>query len=297
MAKDRKKIFSYQVSGARTTSSIKSLNFFDGSYIEPKKPPIDIFQEKKISNLKLLGAFLISPETEQYHQLATIGGHEWQQLANLIVLGLVSSVESYFRAIVRKLLIIDDHSKRHSYTSNLTYGAALHHKKELLPEALLESSSFTSSNNIVRTLQTYLDINLGGFSKIPSLHSAFTDYEIVCHLRHCIIHRAGLLGSNNALALGLDEYCTYLEKPISINLPTVQEIALVCDILVKEINDKIFHEVLSRTVKELNWSGDLRQDKNIFKPYFDLFSPSIDNSPKNLNKCYSEFIQAHNIKA
>lgn len=296
MAKKPNKVFNFNISGVRTTSSIKSLTFFDENYSEPLKSPIDMFNEKKISNLKLLGASLFSPETSQFTPLATSQSPEWKQLANLVILGLVSSVESYFRSIIRKLLIVNDHSKKHSYSSILTYGAALHHQKEFLPEALLESASFTSSANIVKTLNNYLDINLGGYTKIPSLNSAFADFDLVCHLRHCVVHRSGLLGSNNALALGLDEFSAYLEKPISINLLTVQEIAVVCDTLIREINDKIFHEVISRTVKELDWSGDLRSDKRLFKPYFLLFSTTDNNNDKKLKECYYEFILSHDIK-
>jgi len=296
MNKKAKKAFNYSISGARTTSSIKSLTFFDESYNEPTKPPIDIFNDKIKNNIKLLGASLFSTQNSKFIPLATSVNEEWKQLSSLVILGLVSSVETYFRSVIRKLLIIDEHSKKHSYAATVTYGAALHHQKELLPEALLENASFTSSNNIVKSLNTFLDVNLGGYAKIPALNSAFIDYDTVCHLRHCVVHRSGHLGSNNALSLGLDEYCRFLEKPISIDLLGIQEIAVVCDTLVKEINDKLFHEIISRTVNEINWSGDLRSDKAQFKPYFELFSPSASSSVDNLRSCYHEFVLAHDIK-
>ncbi|MBK0127463.1 hypothetical protein IAE30_27360 [Pantoea sp. S61] len=296
MNKKAKKTFNYQVSGTRTTSSIKSLVFFDESYLEPVKPPIDIFNGKRGSNIRLLGACLYSSASSTFQPLANSSSDEWNQLSHLVILGLVSSVETYFRSLIRKLLIIDEHSKKHSYVANVTYGAALHHQKDLLPEALLENASFTSSANIVKTLNSFLDLNLGGYAKIPSLNSAFNDYDTVCHLRHCVVHRSGHLGSNNALSLGLDEYCKFLEKPISIDLSGIQEIAVVCDTLIKEINDKIFHDILSRTVNHLNWSGDLRSDKSLFKPYFDLFSPTDSNDVATLKRCYHEFILAHDIK-
>ncbi|QQO72611.1 hypothetical protein [Morganella morganii] len=296
MAKQMKRNFNFNISGVRATSSIKSLTFFDDSYSEPEKSPIDIFHDKKTSNIKLLGAGLFSTEKQQFFSLATSLNSEWYQLANLVILGLVSSVETYFRSIIRKLLIIDEHSKRHSYSSTVTYGAALHHQKTLLPEALLENASFTSSSNIVKSLNAFLDINLGGYSKIPSLNSAFFDYDTVCNLRHCVVHRSGHLGSNNALSLGLDEYCKFLEKPISVDFHGIQEIAVVCDTLVKEINDKLFLDTMSRTVKKFDWSGDLRKDKNLFKPYFDLFSPALTNTPSALRLCYYEFISCHDIK-
>ncbi|HGW4087286.1 TPA: hypothetical protein ACNIDP_005184 [Klebsiella michiganensis] len=295
MAKNTK-TFNYNVSGARSASSIKSMTFFDGNYSEPEQSPIDLFQQKKTSNMKLLGANLLNAESGDYIPLATTLSQEWRQLANLVVLGLVSSVESYFRCLIRRLLNIDEHSRKHSYSSMLTYGAALHHQKILLPEALLENASFTSSANIVKSLNSFIDINLGGYAKIPTLLSVFTDYDIICHLRHCVVHRAGLLGSNNALALGFDEYSELLEKPLAINFSTVQEIAVVCDNLVKEVNDKLFADILARTVKEFGWKGDLRSDKIFFKKYFDLFSNGSVNNAEKMKECYRLFISAHDIK-
>lgn len=289
-------VFSYNVSGARSASSIKSMSFFDGTYNEPEQSPIDLFQKKKTSNMKLLGANLLNTDSGDYLPLATTSSPEWRQLANLVVLGLVSSVESYFRCLIRRLLNTDEHSRKHSYSSMLTYGAALHHQKILLPEALLENASFTSSSNIIKSLNTFVDINLGGYAKIPTLLTVFTDYDIICHLRHCVVHRSGLLGSNNALALGFDEYSELLEKPLAINFSTVQEIAVVCDNLVKEVNDKLFAEILSRTVKEFSWKGDLRSDKVYFKKYFDLFSSTSFNDKDKLKECYHLFINSHDIK-
>lgn len=295
MAK-KNKIFNFNVSGARAASSIKSMDFFDGNYTEPEESPIDLFQKKKTSNMRLLGAHLLNTDSGVFTPLAMDLSQEWKQLASLVTLGLVSSVESYFRCLIRRLLNIDEHSRKQSYSSTLTYGAALHHAKVLLPEALLENASFTSSSNILKSINTFLDINLGGYSKFPSLSSAFTDYDLICHLRHCVVHRSGLLGSNNALALGLDEYSELLEKPLSINFVTIQEIAVVCDNLVKEINDKLFQDILSRTVKEYDWKGDLRSDKLFFKKYFDLFSSSEINSLENMKICYHQFIESHDIK-
>ena len=46
MAKN-KASFNPQISGARKSSSIKSISFFDSDYVEEKKSPIDIFNTKK----------------------------------------------------------------------------------------------------------------------------------------------------------------------------------------------------------------------------------------------------------
>lgn len=62
MAK-KNKIFNFNVSGARAASSIKSMDFFDGNCTEPKESPIDLFQKKKTSNMRLLGSHLLNTDS------------------------------------------------------------------------------------------------------------------------------------------------------------------------------------------------------------------------------------------
>ncbi|SKA71521.1 hypothetical protein [Enterovibrio nigricans] len=289
-----KKEFKFALSGTRSTTTIRSQSLFDLSYQEPDKSPIDIYESNILSYKKLLGCFVLEPSTGNYISLASQSNEEWSKLSNLLILGFISSVESYVRCLLRRLLLIDDESKSKSYSKSVTYGAAVHHNKLLLPEALMEDCSFHSAYNIRETVKNVTGVNIANLKKNPTLATAFSDFDFIGELRHCVVHRSGLFGSNNALSLGLDKYHEYLEKPIKLDLIVVQEAAMACDTLVKELNDTLFSEFLNRTINIYDWKGDLRSDAKYFDKYFNIFAPS-GNKELRL-KCYREFRDVHNLR-
>ena len=289
-----KKEFKFKLSGTRSTTTIRSQSLFDLSYQEPTKSPIDIYESNMLSYKKLLGCFVFEPSTSNYISLASESNEEWSKLSNLLILGFISSVESYLRCLLRRLLLIDDKSRSKSYSKSVTYGAAIHHDKLLLPEALMEDCSFHSAYNIKETVKSVTGVSLSNLKKTPALNTAFSDFDFIGQLRHCVVHRSGLFGSNNALSLGLDEYHEYLEKPIKLELTVVQEAAKACDTLVKELNDTLFSEFLNRTINIYDWKGDLRSDAKYFDKYFNVFSPA-SNKDKKL-ECYHEFRDVHNLR-
>ncbi|MCE9951768.1 hypothetical protein LZ618_06590 [Aeromonas allosaccharophila] len=291
MAKNK---FKYPISGSRSTTTLRSHELFDTSYEEPQRSPIDIYQSSILSYKKLMGCFTLDNTSGIYISLAESRNSEWDRLANLLILGFISSVESYVRCLIRKLLLLDSASRKKSYNRELTYGAAMHHNKELMPEALMEGCSFHSAYNIKETIKNMTGVSLLNLNQDPELDTAFKDFDFIAELRHCVVHRSGLFGSNNALSLGLEEYKDFLEKPIKLDVLVIQQAANACDTLVKEINDKMFSEILSRTISEYSWSGDLRSDRKYFDKYFFLFSPASENDSRT--DCYNKFRDACNLK-
>ena len=127
-----------------------------------------------------------------------------------------------------------------------------------------------------------LPINL---QQNPALNSVLDEFEKACHLRHCIAHRSGLLGSKNAIELGLDKFSIYLEKPISPTLDSVNNLFNICQNLVLEFNDQIFDCIITRSISKGFWTGDLRRDKKMYSILFSIFSPTPQNKDE-LKKSY-----------
>jgi len=267
--------YKYRINDFSKSSKLETQSLFDKDFVESPLSPIDTFFEKTTGLNKLIG----KPEDLS------------NQFASLILLGYVSAVESYFREIIRKLILVDNASRKKCEKHSLTYGAALTHELEMLPEALLEACSFTGSNNIKESLKNFLGITKGDYSS--DVNEALDQFSKVCQLRHCSVHRFGRLGSNNAIALGLEEHKEYLEKPLKIDFNTLQEIFLICNNTVKEINNFLFEKILTRSVSEgaYDWKWDLRKDKAEFKKCYDLFVSAI-NPPEpapTLHDAYEEF--------
>ena len=272
----KKKInYKYRINDYSKSSKLETQGLFDTDFKESNISPIDTFFEK----------------TTELNMLIDDPDDFPGQLAGLILLGYVSAVESYFREIIRKLILIDTASKRKCEKHSLTYGAAIIYDSEMLPEAMLENRSFASSKKIEESLKDFLGIPKGDYSS--DLNEALDQFSKVCQLRHCSVHRFGRLGSNNAIALGLEDHKEYLEKPLKIDFNTLQEIFLVCNNTVKEINNFLFEKILVRNVSEglYSWEWDLRKDKNEFIKYYNLFV-SEKNPPEqipSLKKAYEEF--------
>ena len=121
-----------------------------------------------------------------------------RQLNNLILLGYISAVESYFRCLTRQLVWADELTAEKVKDLKITYGAARHAEPELLPEAFLEDMTFITADSIKALLSGVIGIPSQGIDDV------IIEYDRICQLRHCIVHRFGRLGSKNASKLGLE---------------------------------------------------------------------------------------------
>ncbi|WP_426181845.1 hypothetical protein [Rhizorhabdus sp. FW153] len=177
----------------------------------------------------------------------------------------------------------------------LPYGAAYHHAKDRLPEALLEGYSFSSAKNIADALDEVLGIQLKG----SEVQAVMGDFSRICELRHCCVHRGGRLGSRNAIKLGLDAHGQLLERPFRPSVDDLQDIADTLRTFVKTFNNFLFATVLERTVRHggatvpevpWTWRWDWAQDKRHFAPYYRIFASQADVPPSpSLRRAYTSF--------
>jgi len=235
-------------------------DIIDRGFKEATVSPIDSF----ISNaLEINKLFTVNPS---------------QVLGNLIILGYVSAIESYFRAIFRKLILIDKITRINCEKKQVTYGAALNASISVLPEALLENASFASKNNILLMLKEFLDLGVSDDNMPADLKESLARFSEICELRHCIVHRFGKLGSNNAIKLGLAEHKFHIEKPIKCDFNTLQQIISICQNIVRIANSFIFEKIMNRLIimksaklSDTVWTWDYSKDKALFNKYFNAF--------------------------
>ncbi|MBP5954154.1 hypothetical protein ICA16_00605 [Pseudomonas anatoliensis] len=266
----KKPKFKSQISGSRTSSTFDSSVYFK-DVEEQRRSPLQRF----IYHRELLTTILGAEEDNG----------AWNMKSNLSIIGIVSSTESYFRSMIRNILLTVADIRKESYRNKLTYGAVLFHAPELLPEALLEESVFSSKKHIIDHVSTFLGIKVN-LQQHAALGSALDEFDKVCHLRHCVAHRAGHLGSKNAIELGLDQFSAYLEKPISPTLDAVNNVFNICQNLVFEFNDFLFEAMLTQSVEKGGWSGDLRKDKREYLKLYQIFS----SNPEDLNYLKSSYV-------
>ncbi|SKB59758.1 hypothetical protein SAMN05660226_02281 [Parapedobacter luteus] len=232
----------------------------DRSHIDLDISPIDNFITNGIEINKLMTA---TPSAVQ---------------GNLIILGYVSAIESYFRALFRRLILVDDTCRNTCEKRQVTYGAVLSNKKNTLPEALFEDISFAGKKNLITSINNFLNLNIQESSLSPDLSSNLDSFSEICELRHCIVHRFGKFGSKNAISLGLDKHFHNVEKPIKCDFNTLQNIISVCHNTVRISNNFLFERILKRLIldgvkKKQNtiWSWNYSKDREKFNEYYETF--------------------------
>ncbi|TWC31184.1 hypothetical protein FBY02_11525 [Pseudomonas sp. SJZ078] len=272
--------YSAIVQAGAITNTIDTQKLFDKTAKESTSSPLDQF----IANSNTLNLLWSNQENVS------------KEFLSIVFLGYISAVESYVRALIRSIIQVDVISLKNAENKPITFGAALHHSKPLMPEALMDNASFISCENIVNTFKNLLDIDL-------ILDDTTTqEFDKICQLRHCCVHRFGKLGAKNAIALGLESHSSLFEKPLILDKPALGQIALTLRIIMKTINNSVYRSILDRTFpttpvgkgsdKQLPkalWSRSYETDKILFGKYYRLFSTKLEKSPP-VKEMYNRFI-------
>ena len=202
------------------------------------------------------------------------------EINSLLLLGYVSAVESFFRTVLRSIINTDAKAKSDSHTYVVPYGAVLYHQKNTLAEALLEGYSFAGEKDVKTAFARFLDVS----NVTESIKAMLTDYEKICQLRHCCVHRFGKLGTQNGIVLGLEQHSVALEKPLALDMQKLGDIASWLMSFAKAMNNYMFHTLLERSVNERNpykysWTWTYSKDRAYFEKLYKLFKTSKDANP------------------
>jgi hypothetical protein len=234
---------------------LQTHTLFDATYRESPDSPVDEYL-KRLASLNQL-----APQPLNFNPFQ----------GQLVLLGVIAAVESFIRTLFRRIISLDEISQNKVNDRDVSFGAALHLSKELLPEAILERLSFISEKAIVDALKDILAVK----GAMPAdLDKAIEDYVRVCQLRHCAVHRFGKLGVSNAINLGLANHKDLLEKPLKLEYASLQDTIAISTCLVKTLNNFLFNEMLSR-VQASQWTGSYAQDRELFLRYFNLFRDKV----------------------
>lgn len=260
-----------------------TVSLFDCTYSETATSAIDIYIEncKEINKL-WAGSMSVSPE-----------------FSRLLLLGYVSAVEGYFRSVISSIINTDQKAQADAHSYTVPFGAVLYQNKKSLAEALLEGISFASEEAIRKSLTKFLTVE-----KIPeNLKALLLEFEKICHMRHCCVHRFGKLGTQNGIALGLEMHSQALEKPLALGKDALAEIASWLMSFVKAINNFMFQTLLDRSCSEKNpyriaWKWMYSRDCIKFLRLYNLFASKKDGIPSpEADELYKRFLLARKPRA
>lgn len=197
-------------------------------------------------------------------------------LVRLLLLDLVSSAEVYFRRVLAGTLETCPHVRRVAQRRMLPLGAVGYYGSTELGYALLENASFSTQGEIKRQTNNLTGFDIKGGS---SLAAAIADFEVVCQLRHALIHARGEAGAQNIMELSLE-----LDTPCRVVLTTFafQSLVLKTHNTVRAYNAFLFKAVLESWIAKKLLVDDWSRDKASFRSLFSLFVSKTDGlGPKN----------------
>lgn len=307
-------IFSWNINSTYIPpSTLVISDLIDLSHVESNASPIDIFINKNVDlNRLILDPNNIKNEIETLHRGRRIKNYAYNRLSsfitnvnnvspvlgNLALLGHISAVESYFRELFRRLILIDELTQKACREKLVTYGATLTHKSNTLPDALLEGISFSGSSNITESLRDFIGIR----GNLPnSVTSVLDQFSRICQLRHCIVHRFGKIGVSNAIKLDWHAHKGHVEKPIKIDYNSLQEVSQICLNVVKEVNNYVWQSVMMRQIadgnynnynkkRNIDWSWNWKNDRKKFKVYYDVFDSLIAPAAiRDMRQAYNDY--------
>ncbi|CAN7302914.1 hypothetical protein LJR118_001608 [Acidovorax sp. LjRoot118] len=183
------------------------------------------------------------------------------ELSIFLVAALASHTENYFRSMFSGLLLICPLSQVKASARDMKLGSAIWHRIGSLERGAFEHFSFASADNIIDTINRYFDIKIDEKSDPYPL---LQNFDVLCELRHAIVHSGGLVSGKNALKLQILKNKSSMK--VDINFERFQEASLMCTALVCSINTDLFRRFAERWRDKWpgainGWNDALRREK------------------------------------
>ncbi|AMN49545.1 hypothetical protein [Psychrobacter sp. P2G3] len=207
----------------------------------------------------------------------------------LVLVGLISLTENYFREVLAGVITICPKAKQKSATKSLNLATAWIGFGEM-EKGAFENTSFSDPKTVKKNLNDLVGINISSSNQIST---PLDEFGKLCELRHAIVHSAGLLAGKNAVNLELPNSRNSVK--IKVGYSELQEAAEVCTALVCAVNIELFINIATKWLKE--WPRTpAYQGHNLnplFKNVWGLFFSEFDQSNGLISDSLSQ-IKARN---
>ncbi|MEE3636349.1 hypothetical protein UIA24_19145 [Pseudomonas sp. AL 58] len=197
---------------------------------------------------------------------------EMSKLGGFLLLGLISSAEGYFRSILSAALDVCPICKNIAAEKQINLGGVLWHGKNEFRRSAFEHMSFASAKELTSASRSYLGFEMRG----GVFDSILGDFDAICHLRHGLIHNAGILPGRNAVQIDIQQYSNPVE--IHVDFGFLQSAAATLDSLVVTYNRALFAEMSSRWADKWRERSDWNpsEDRKRFLQIWNIFSSKLD---------------------
>jgi len=247
-----------------------------------KKSPVDQYLNSQ-REILLLG----SKEMLEAHNV----------LGRLLIVGLVSAVEAYVRAILSACLELCPVCRKHASKQNIPLGGVLWHGVSGFSRSAFEHNSFASRDELTSAFKKYLNLDLPD----KRFGTVLSEFEQICQLRHGIVHGDGLLPGRNAVLLDIEKF----EDPMRIvaRFQELQDVAAVLNMTVLSLNRFLFPILCQRWAEDWRNRVDWKKSMSgrLFTQVWDLFHSTNWATTSGLDSntlkaaCKKQLIKKYNI--
>ncbi len=192
---------------------------------------------------------------------------------SLLLLGVVSAAEFYFRSILVQSLDVCPYAMKQAERVQVPLGSLAYYgtKTRALGLSVFEHKSLAGSAEIKAELQRLLGIAAPASS---SVSAALNGFDTLCELRHAAIHTRGYVSSKAASDLGVS--MSSLHR-ICFSQSVVFDLTKLSHNAVRSFNRFVFESLLDRWIAKKYLVGTWRSDKGKFSKLFMMFSYPDEN--------------------
>lgn len=191
-------------------------------------------------------------------------------LGRVLLLGIVSGAEKYFRTLLSGLIHACPISRSAASDQVLSLNALDYYGVKHAGLGLLENTSFAGSGEIAKATKKLSGIE---WKSQDSVSEAIVEFETLSHLRHAAVHARGDLAPRNAKALKI---APRERQSLVVRFSELQLAADICLNAVRAYNRFMYQKVVERWIGERILTGRWQHDRSHFGKLCALFQSSED---------------------
>lgn len=206
------------------------------------------------------------------------------EILGLLVLGVISSAEFYFRRILSEVARVCPLCVTQTEPITIPSGSVAFYGDSDFSSviAAFEHESLADSKKISGEIRRFAGFQCGDGS---SMKKALEDFELLCELRHCFVHSRGFVGLKAMRALGEKRRGPH---KILVKQQQALDFIKLAHNAVRAVNHFLSNEVLNRWIDRDVLSGNWKSDKQLFESFWRIFAkPGEDSYSASPRKAYS----------
>lgn len=189
------------------------------------------------------------------------------EVLGLLLLGVVSAAEFYFRSVLGVALDVCPLCREHAEMLQVPIGAFEFFAESGYSHAMgsFEHESLADAKKIRSECKRFTGFDV---SKDASADKAIGDFELLCELRHCLVHARGLAGLKACKALNSGHRSL---QRLLVGKVEAFELLKLSHNAVRAFNRFLANSILNRWVDQDQFSGTWKYDKAAFKRVIEAF--------------------------